>query len=103
MGSQDELLEHAQTFAAVQARAAELLHVDVAGIERVEVGERPDVAAYGFLALPHAVAPLGIEVAEPAHLEGEERFELEGERRPSVRSEYDLRGACAPRAGTAEI
>ena len=85
--------------ATFHAGAAELLDVQVPGLERMEVGERPYVAADRLLGFPHPVAPLRVEVAEAAHLEGEHRLEVDRDGRAGVRRERDRRLRGAARAG----
>jgi len=46
-------------------RAAELLDVEVLRRHGVEVGQRPRLAAERVGALPHALTPLGMQIAEP--------------------------------------
>src|SRR5262249_34827296 len=97
--SDHQLLEHAEPLLAAQARAAELLDVEVARIHRVEVGQRPADSVDDLGALPLAVTPFGIEVAEAAHLEGEDGLERYGEGRAAMRGERDLGRARPAGAG----
>src|SRR5258708_39456255 len=51
------------------------------------------------LALPHALSPLGMAVAEALHLELQDWFEGNRARFAVVINQVDLGGPCQPRAG----
>src|SRR5581483_9919838 len=72
-----EDLEHAGADPLAVAGAAHLLHVQMNGRHRVDVGHLPGLDAHGGLALPHAVPPLRVEVPETEHLEVEDRLQLD--------------------------
>ena len=57
--------------------AHDLLEVLVLERHRVEVGDLPRLAGVRELALPHAVAPLGVHVADALHAEADERLEVD--------------------------
>ncbi len=99
VGADHELLEDADALAAAHARAAQLLDVQVAGIERIPIGKVPGLAGHGLLSLPDAMAPLGMQVAETEHLEGQDRLEHEFPRLAAGARQRELRARGAPRAG----
>src|SRR5262245_24423652 len=94
-----QLLEDAEALLGAGPCAAELLDVQVARIHRIEVGEGPGDAIDHLGSLPLAVAPLGIEIAESAHLEGEQRLERDGDGEAAMWCERDLGGARTACAG----
>src|SRR5262245_55458183 len=71
-----QLLQHADARPLAHARADDLLYVQILGRQRIEIVALPALARHGELALPRAVGPLGVEIADPLHLEAEERLEL---------------------------
>ena len=66
--------------AAAHARPDELLHVEKLRRHRIEFGQHEAFGAERLLALPQAMAPLGVQVADAQHLEGQERFERDLDR-----------------------
>ena len=76
-----------------QRRAHDLLEVLVLERHRVEVGDLPRLARDRELALPHAVAPLGVHVADALHAEADERLEVDVARADRRRATSAMR-AC---------
>ena len=72
-----ELLEHAEADVVAPARAHHLLDMDVPRLEVVELLDLVLLGADRVLAVPAAVSPLGMRVAEAAHPEREQRLELD--------------------------
>src|SRR5690606_13265555 len=77
VGADRELFEDADAGALAPGGPDELLDVEVLVVERVEVGEGPGLGVDGQLTVPRAVVPLGMQVAEAEHLEGEDRRQLD--------------------------
>src|SRR5262249_61775337 len=100
VAAERRLLEYSDPVLAAQTRGAELLDVEVARIHRVELGQRPVDSVDDLGALPLAVTPFRIEIAEAAHLEGEDGIERDGEGRAAMWGERDLGGARAAGART---
>src|SRR5438128_10540783 len=99
MGPDHELLEHAHTNPVAGGHATQLLHVDVAQVERVDLVELPAVGALCGLVVPTAVTPRRVEVPEPLHLEVEDRLELHRGRRAVAVAAREARPARSSRAG----
>src|SRR4029453_16479686 len=75
--AEGDLLEHADALLVARARADDLLDVLVVDRHLVELGGLPRFARHRELALPEAVAPLRMHVADPLHPEAEERLEVD--------------------------
>ena len=69
---------------------AERLHVQPVEGEGIGRRQRPALAALGRLTSPHTVPPLGMKVAEPRHLELQQRLQVHRERLALGRDEVDL-------------
>ena len=72
-----ELLEHAEADLVAPAGAHHLLDVDVPRLDVVELLDLVLLGTDRELAVPVTVAPFGMRVAEAAHAEREQRFELD--------------------------
>src|SRR6476661_7577887 len=77
VGAERDLLEHADPDLVAGRGAHHLLEVLVLEGHRIEVGDLPRLARVRELALPHAVAPLGVHVADALHAEADERLEVD--------------------------
>src|SRR5690349_6746795 len=71
----DELLEDADAAAPAERRLADRLHVQMKRQRRVDVAERPRLAADVRVADVHPVSPARMLVAEADHREVVERLE----------------------------
>src|SRR5262245_50792007 len=99
MRTENELLEHAESFLGADPGPTQLLHVDVARVHRIQVGEGPGDTVGDLFTLPHAMAPLGVEISEATHLERQQGLERHHERLAVVWGEADLGGGGTSRPG----
>src|SRR5262245_29637724 len=95
-----DLLEHADAGLAAAARAHHLLDVLVVERVLVQVSHLPRLAGLRVLALPLAVPPDRVLVADSLHAEAEQRLELD---LVALAVELDLRDHGAARAARAGL
>src|SRR5262249_14441157 len=69
VGTDHQLLQHAEARLAAPARAHELLDVEMA--QRILARQLPGLPVGHVLALPGSMSPLATQVSEPAHGEDE--------------------------------
>src|SRR3979490_763217 len=75
IGTETDLLQHADAGALSISGADDLLHMEMFGREWVKLLRIECLPANFQLALPHALSPLGMSIAEALHLELEDWFE----------------------------
>src|SRR5262249_14508541 len=77
VGAERDLLEHADALLVAARRAHHLLQVLVLERHGLQLVDLPRLASVRELALPHAVTPLGVHVADALHPEADERLEVD--------------------------
>jgi hypothetical protein len=77
VGTERDLLEDADADLVAARGPHHLLEVLVLVRHRFEVGDLPRLPRVRELALPHAVTPLGVHVADALHAEADERLEVD--------------------------
>ena len=75
MAPDAQLLDNAVAQPVIHARAHQLLDVKVFHRKRIERAAAPSVSRHRQLALPKAVAPLRMTIADALHLKRQDRFE----------------------------
>src|SRR5258708_16552190 len=99
MGTETVLLKHADAGALSISSADTLLDVKMLRREWVKLLRIEGLPADFQLALPHALSPLGMAVAEALHLELQDWFEGDRTRLAVVINQVDLGGSRQPRPG----
>src|ERR1700676_5031161 len=99
IGTETDLLQHADAGALSIAGADNLLDVKMLRRQWVKLLRIERLPADFQLALPHALSPLGMSVAEALHLELQDWFEDDRACLAVVINQVDLGGPRQPRAG----